>query len=89
MEFNLGMCDVLPFRRSNVKERDTVNGRTLNSRDVQKDLGAQVRSSLKVATQVDRVVKNEYGMLAFIVQEIEYRSQDVISELFKAFGQVT
>lgn len=36
--------------------------------DVQRDLGATVHSSLKVTTQVERVVKNVYVMLAFIVQ---------------------
>eukprot|EP00061_Rhincodon_typus_P006289 g26780.t1 len=47
-------------------EKYTVNGRTLNSTDVQSDLGVRVHCSLKVATQVDKVVKKAYGMLAFI-----------------------
>eukprot|EP00061_Rhincodon_typus_P015670 g43473.t1 len=59
-------CEVLHFGRSNVKEKYTVNGRTLNSINAQKDLGVHVHSSLKVAMQVDRVVKKAYGMLAFI-----------------------
>eukprot|EP00061_Rhincodon_typus_P016594 g44895.t1 len=52
MEFNPGKCDVLHFGRSNIKEKYTENGRTLNSIDVQRDLGVPVYSSLKVATQV-------------------------------------
>ena len=66
MEFNPGRCEVLHFGRPNVKGEYTVNGRTLNSIDVQRDLGAQVHKSLKVATQIDRMVKKAYGMLAFI-----------------------
>eukprot|EP00061_Rhincodon_typus_P008782 g31695.t1 len=35
----------------------TVNGRTLRSIDMQRDLGVQVHSSLKVVVQGDKVVK--------------------------------
>ena len=41
---------------------------------VQRDLGVQVHSSLKVESQVDRVVKKAFSMLGFIGQNIEYRS---------------
>lgn len=34
----------------------------------------QVHSSLKVESQVERMVKKAFGMLAFISQGIEYRS---------------
>eukprot|EP00061_Rhincodon_typus_P006561 g27323.t1 len=37
------------------------------------------------ATQADRVVKKVYGMLAFIGQGIEYKSQDVMLQLYKTF----
>ena len=60
MEFNPGKCEVLHFGRSNVKGKYTVDGRTLNSTDVQRDLGVQVHSSQKMATQIDRGVKKAY-----------------------------
>ena len=60
-----------------------VNGRALGRATEQRDLGVHVHSSLKVESQVDRVVKNAFGMLGFIGQNIEYRSWDVLLKLYK------
>eukprot|EP00061_Rhincodon_typus_P012874 g38893.t1 len=78
MKFNLGKCEVPHFGRSNVKDKNTDNGRTLNSINAQRDIEVHVHSSLKVTAQVDRVVKKAYGMLAFLGRGIEYKSQDVV-----------
>eukprot|EP00061_Rhincodon_typus_P010418 g34683.t1 len=43
----------------------------------------QVHNSLEVATEIDRVIKKAYGMLAFIGVGIEYKSQDVTLHLYK------
>eukprot|EP00061_Rhincodon_typus_P014876 g42231.t1 len=51
----------------------TGNGRALVSIAKQSDLGVQAHSSLKVESQVGRVVKKTFGMLAFIGQNIEHR----------------
>eukprot|EP00061_Rhincodon_typus_P007668 g29601.t1 len=83
MEFNPDKCEVLYFQRVNVKEKYTDNGRTLNSTGVQRDLGIEVHSFLKVATEIDRVVKKAYGMLVFIGRGSEYKSQDVMLQLYK------
>ena len=82
MEFNLDKCEVMHFGRSNQARTYSVNGRALGRVIEQRDLGVQVHSSLKVESQVDRVVKKVFGMLGFIGQNIEYRSWDVfISKL--------
>lgn len=44
----------------------TFYGKTLNKVDVQRDVGVHFHSSLKVAIQVERMVKKAYEMLAFI-----------------------
>ena len=49
----------------------------------QRDLGVQIHSSLKVESQVDKVVKKALGMLGFIGQNIEYRSWDILLKLYK------
>ncbi|GCB73461.1 hypothetical protein scyTo_0006782 [Scyliorhinus torazame] len=58
----------------------------------QRDLGVQVHRSLKGATQVEKVVKKAYGMLAFIGRGIEYKNWQlnkqqlqVVKERFQAF----
>eukprot|EP00061_Rhincodon_typus_P016325 g44485.t1 len=83
MEINPGNCEVLHFGRSNIEEKYTVNSSTLKSIDVQRDFGAQAHSSLKVAMQVDRVVKEAYSMLTFIGRGTEYKSQDVMVQFYK------
>eukprot|EP00061_Rhincodon_typus_P005695 g25524.t1 len=78
VEFNLAKCEVIHFERSSTVGNYTVNGRTLRSIDLQRDLGVQVHRSLKVAAQVDKVVKRAYGMLAFIGRSIEYKDRQVM-----------
>ena len=56
------------------RNRNMQNGRTLKSIDRQRDLGVQVHRSLKVATQVEKVVKDAYGMLAFISRGSEFKN---------------
>lgn len=49
------MIEMLRFGRSNVRGKYIVNDKTLNSIDVQWDLGMRVNSSLKVAKGMDSV----------------------------------
>jgi len=60
-----------------------VNGRTLKSIDRQRDLAVQVHRSLKVATQVEKVVKKAYGMLAFIGWGIEFKNWQLMLEPYR------
>ena len=71
MEFNPDKCEIMHFGRSNACRNCTVNGRILRSINRQRDLGVHVHRSLKVAMQVDKVVKKACCMLAFISQGIE------------------
>ena len=48
-----------------------IKGKPVRSIELQRDLGVQVHKSLKVAVQVESVVKKTYGMLAFIGRGIE------------------
>ena len=83
MEFNLDKCKVMHFGRLNQGRTYSVNGRALGRVTEQRDLGVHVHSSLKVESQVDRVVKKAFSMLGFIGQNIEYRSWDVLLMLYK------
>ena len=49
-----------------------------------RNLGGEVHSSLKVASQVDRMVKKAFSTLAFISQGTEYRSWNIMLELYKS-----
>ena len=82
MEFNLGKCEVMRFGRSNQGRTYSVNGRILGRVIEQKDLGVQVHTSLKVESQMDRMVK-AFGVLGFISQNIECWSWDVLLKLYK------
>ena len=83
MEFNLNKCKVMHFGRSNSGGRYKINGKTIRSIDTQKDPGIQVHRSLKVAAQLEKVVKKAYGMLAFIARGIEYKSWHMMLQLYR------
>lgn len=57
-EFISGKCEVLHFRKSNLGPSFTVNSSAVGIVAVLSYPGVQVHSSLKVASQVDRVVTN-------------------------------
>eukprot|EP00061_Rhincodon_typus_P008284 g30756.t1 len=83
MEFNLDKCEVLHFGKANQGRTYTLNGKVLGSVAEQKDFGVQVHNSLKVESQVDRIMKQAFGMLVFINQCIEYRSCKVMLQLYR------
>jgi len=58
-------------------------GSVLGNVEEQRDLGVYVHRSLKVATQMDRAVKKAYGVLAFISRGIEFKSCEVMLQLYK------
>ena len=66
MEFNPDKCGVMHFGRNNGGRSYTINGRAIKSIETQRDRGVQFHKSLKVATQVEKMVKKAYGMLPFI-----------------------
>ena len=57
MEINQAKREVLHLGRSNAKKQFTVMSKILSSIYEQRHVEFQTHSSLKVATQVDRVVK--------------------------------
>eukprot|EP00061_Rhincodon_typus_P018572 g47793.t1 len=78
IKFNLDKCEVLHFGKANQDKTYTLNAKVPGSVAEQRDLRAQVHSSLKVESQVDKIVKMVFGMLAFIGQCIEYRSWEAM-----------
>jgi len=84
MEFNPDKCEVMHLGRSNAGGKYTVNGRTLKSIDRQRDLDVLVHRSLKVATQVEKVVKKAYGHgLPSLAGGIEFKNWQVMLQLYR------
>eukprot|EP00061_Rhincodon_typus_P015981 g43948.t1 len=82
MEFNLDKCEVLHFGKASQGRTYTLNGKVLGSVTEQRPWTAG-HSSLKVDSQVDRIVKKAFGVLAFIGQCIEYKSLEVMLRLYR------
>ena len=83
MEFNPEKCEVMHFGRSNLTRKYTMKGLTLGSSEEQRDLGVFVHRSLKAERQVNMVVKKAYGTLAFINRGVDYKSREVMMELYR------
>ncbi|XP_062894859.1 uncharacterized protein LOC134341044 [Mobula hypostoma] len=84
MQFNVDICEVIHFGGKNRKTDYYLNGGRLGKGEVQRDLGVIVHQSLKVGMQVQQVVKKANAMLAFIARGFEYRSREVLLQLYKA-----
>ena len=83
MEFNPDKCEVMHFGRNNVERSYVIKGRQIRSIETQRDLGVQVHKSMKVATQVENVVRKAYRMLAFIGRGIEFKSCRLMLQLYR------
>ena len=80
MEYNVGKCEVIHFGRNNSKMDYYLNGEKLQHATVQRDLGVLVHESQKLSLQV---IKKANGMLAFIAKGMEYKSREVLLQLYK------
>ncbi|XP_059818932.1 uncharacterized protein LOC132390340 [Hypanus sabinus] len=84
IQFNVDKCEVIHFGGKNRKVDYYLNGVKLGNGEVQRDLGVLVRQSMKASMQVQQAVKKTNGMLAFITRGIEYRSKEVLLQLYRA-----
>eukprot|EP00061_Rhincodon_typus_P011492 g36540.t1 len=82
-DFNLDKHELQQFGRANQGRTYTLNGKILSSFDEQRNLGVQVHRSLKVESQINRVVKTTFGIPAFIGQRIENRRWEVMLQLYR------
>ena len=83
MQYNADTCEVIHFGGKNRKVDYYLNGGRLGKGEMQRDLGAMVHQSLKVGMQVQQAVKKANGMLAFIAKGFEYRSREVLLQLYR------
>lgn len=81
IKYNPDKCEMLQFSRSEVRGQFAINGRTIGSIDVQRDLMVQVQYSLKVATPMSRVIY--FFVRQLIVWGSEYKSLDVMLQMYK------
>ncbi|XP_078059894.1 uncharacterized protein LOC144485672 [Mustelus asterias] len=81
---DLSILIVIHFGRSNGMEQQyKMKGTILSSVEDQKDLGVRVHRTLKSASQVEDAVKKAYGVLAFINRGIEFRSREIMLQLYR------
>ena len=83
MQYNVDKCEVIHFGGKNRKVDYYLNGGRLGKGEMQRDLGVMVHQSLKVGMQVQQAVKKANGMLAFIAKGFEYRSREVLLQLYR------
>uniref|UniRef100_A0A4W3H721 Reverse transcriptase domain-containing protein n=1 Tax=Callorhinchus milii TaxID=7868 RepID=A0A4W3H721_CALMI len=84
MEVNVGKCEVIHRGSKNRKADYFLEGERLDSVSVQRDLGDLVHQSQKVSLQVQQATKKANGMIAFIAKGLEYKSREVLLQLYRA-----
>eukprot|EP00061_Rhincodon_typus_P017503 g46216.t1 len=84
MQCNVDKYKVIHFGRKSRKADCYLNGGSLGKGEVQQDTGVMVEQLLKVGMQMQRAVKKANGMLVFIARGFEYRSKNVLLQLYGA-----
>uniref|UniRef100_A0A4W3J4I1 Reverse transcriptase domain-containing protein n=1 Tax=Callorhinchus milii TaxID=7868 RepID=A0A4W3J4I1_CALMI len=84
MEYNVGKCEVIHQGSKNRKTDYFLEGERLDSVSVQRDLGVLAHQSQKVSMQVQQATRKANGILAFIAKGLEYKSREVLLQVYKA-----
>ena len=86
MDFNVDKCKVMHFmpRNCTTTEKYVLNGRILESSNVEKDLGVVISSTLKSSAHCQSVYNKAIAMLGLINRTIEYKDKTTMLNLYKA-----
>uniref|UniRef100_A0A4W3H3U0 Reverse transcriptase domain-containing protein n=1 Tax=Callorhinchus milii TaxID=7868 RepID=A0A4W3H3U0_CALMI len=84
MEFNVSKCEIIHLSSKNKRTDYFLEGEKSDSVSIQRDLGVLVHQSQKVSLQVQQATKKANGMLAFISKGLEYKSREVLLQLYRA-----
>ena len=79
MEFNVDKCTTLHIGNKNINYSYEMNGRTITSVPVQKDLGVIVNNKLKCNNQCISASKTANKMLGFISRSFDCKASHTLS----------
>ena len=85
MKFNSKKCSVLNFGNNNSHFGYSLNGKWLESRETEKDLGVIVDNQLKFREQCIEVRNKANRILGFINKNVSYKSKYVIKSLYNSY----
>ena len=84
MSFNLDKCKVVHLGQNNNKEQYSLCGHILETVNEETDLGVIVQHDLNVSQQCCKVVKTANRILGMIYRSFNYKSKDIILQLYKS-----
>ena len=84
MFFNVDKCKVLHIGNRNVPANYTMNGKQLAKVEQEKDLDVIISSDLKPSKQCSEVVKTANKLIGFIGRSFEFRTEEIILNLYNA-----
>ena len=85
LKFNISKCCVLHFGRLNPKETYKIDGRSVDSRSQEKDLGVLFSDNFKFDDHMDIIIKKANQKLGIISHVFKYKDSKVWIPLYKAF----
>ena len=84
MKFNVDKCKVLHIGHNNINYQYTIDNRPMKVVFEEKDLGVIVTSDLKSHKQCVEQCKKANRILGFIFRYFEFKSKDIILQLYKS-----
>ena len=83
MPFNAKKCVVMHLGHKNPLYSYQINGHTLESTPIQRDLGVQIHESLKPFHHITKQVNRANSILGQLKKTMSFKSKDVLVMLFK------
>ena len=84
MNFNVTKCSVLHFGYNNPKYEYVMDGRNLNCKEEEKDLGVYVNTSMKFSKQCAESVKKANKVIGMIKRNFVNFEREVMLNLYKS-----
>ena len=85
MRFNVEKCKVLHVGKTNKRRPYTMNGRQLETTEMEKDIGVLVCANLKPGRQCEKAARTANGVLTQVLRALSYRDKTVLPKIYAQY----
>ena len=85
MRFNVEKCHALHLGRTNERRPYSMNGRKLETTDMEKDIGVLICDNLKPSKQCEKAARTAQGVLSQVLRALSYRDRTVLPKIYAQY----
>jgi hypothetical protein len=87
MAFNTKKCKVMHIGKQNQRHQYTMGGQVLETTEEERDIGVQMRCSLKPAGQCNKAAMTANSVLGQVTRAFHYRDRNTFVKVYKLYVQ--